>query len=56
MNPYAMMNPTKVNASETMKTHIMNLPQLVPNGFLPPPQSEAKTRSCSATAASIKTP
>src|SRR4026207_2393791 len=56
MNPYAIRNAANVSASEMMKIHIMNLLHDVPNGDLPPPQSEANIRSCSARLVdSIKT-
>src|SRR6185369_5999143 len=56
MKPYAIRNAANVSASDTIKIHIMNLLHDVPNGDLPPPQSEASIRCCSATLVdSIKT-
>src|SRR5712692_3394899 len=51
--PYVIKNAAKVSASDTMKIHIMNLLHEVPNGDLPPPQSEASIRCCSAKLESI---
>src|SRR5262245_24619177 len=48
MKPYAIKKAANVNASEIIKIHIMNLLHDVPNGDLPPPQSEASIRCCSA--------
>src|SRR6185436_19103338 len=53
MKPYAIRNAKNVSASEMRKIHIMNLLHDVPNGDLPPPQSEASIRCCSATLESI---
>src|SRR5262245_56153412 len=53
MNPYVIRKAANVSASEMMKIHIMNLLHDVPNGDLPPPQSEASIRCCSAMLDSI---
>src|SRR5215475_467259 len=53
MNPYVIRKAANVSASEMMKIHIMNLLHDVPNGDLPPPQSEASIRCCSAMLESI---
>src|SRR5262245_59006317 len=54
MKPYAIKNAANVSASEIMKIHIMNLLHDVPNGDLPPPQSEASIRCCSVMVESIR--
>src|SRR5712671_6890537 len=56
MKPYVIKNAAKVSASEIMKIHIMNLLHDVPKGDLPPPQSEASIRCCSAKLESINYP
>src|SRR5262249_8866839 len=53
MKPYAIKKAANVNASEMIKIHIMNLLHDVPNGDLPPPQSEASILCCSAMVESI---